>query len=55
MESLQRTRVHVAGYAGPQAEAERARKLGRDARAEQARMDRIRAVQLRAQARKAAR
>jgi hypothetical protein len=31
--SLYGSRVHIAGYAGPQAEAERARKLGRDARA----------------------
>ena len=54
MESLQRSRRPVAGYAGPRDMVAYARKLTRDAAAEQSRMDRIRAVQLRAQARKAA-
>ena len=55
MQSLQGTRTHIPVYAGPQSEAERARKIGRDARAEQQRMDLIRAQQLRSQARRAAR
>jgi hypothetical protein len=55
MQSLQRTRTRVAGYAGPADMTEYARKLARDARAEQSRMDLIRAEQLRANARKATR
>lgn len=55
MQTLQGSRRSVAGYSGPADMVAYARKLTRQADAEQARMDRIRAERRRAQAKRAAR